>query len=251
MAASAPTLSPFEQIVLSSKNNFGVCFVLLLAWIAACDGEASGEEVQQIRSLTAHSPDAHHIDAIVDIAKSGNTEALQLACEIIRQSVEREKARSLFTVFLTVAVADNLLRPSENFVLRFLADLLRLSPEEMNECFFELTGRQFPPAPDLSSGVWWNARDTKDRQQNSSKQSSAHNSGSAKAQNPNIERLRSLAILGLDEDASNEEVKAAYRRLAQVHHPDRFASLGPEAVEAASASFRRIKQAYDHLSANA
>ena len=45
-----------------------------------------------------------------------------------------------------------------------------------------------------------------------------------------------LATLGLGRDADLEQVKASYRRLALVHHPDR----GGEAAE-----FQRIKRAYD------
>ena len=45
-----------------------------------------------------------------------------------------------------------------------------------------------------------------------------------------------LATLGLGRDADLEQVKASYRRLALVHHPDK----GGEAAE-----FQRIKRAYD------
>ena len=45
-----------------------------------------------------------------------------------------------------------------------------------------------------------------------------------------------LATLGLGRDADLEQVKASYRRLALVHHPDR----GGEPAE-----FQRIKRAYD------
>ena len=45
-----------------------------------------------------------------------------------------------------------------------------------------------------------------------------------------------LVTLGLDRDADLEQVKASYRRLALVHHPDK----GGEPAE-----FHRIKRAYD------
>ena len=46
---------------------------------------------------------------------------------------------------------------------------------------------------------------------------------------------------------SRAEIKAAFRRLSHAHHPDRFQRLGPEAVEASTHRFLRIKQAYDAL----
>ena len=54
-------------------------------------------------------------------------------------------------------------------------------------------------------------------------------------------------MLGLEEDASQNDVVAAFRRLAKVHHPDRFQTLGPEAQRAAHETFIRIKNAYDML----
>jgi uncharacterized tellurite resistance protein B-like protein len=247
------TLSPFEEILLSSSNYFGVSFLLLLAWIACCDGEASGDEVEHIRKFAGNSPDASRIDAILSIARGRNTEALQLACEIVRHDSDQEKAKALFTIFLNVAISDGLLRPSENHLIRFLADLLDLSPEKMNACFHELTGRPFPPAPDLSSGEWWKSRDSNKQRQSSedSSKSKSSSSSGGKRTNAGFERLKALAMLGLDEGATAGEIKAAFRRLSQVHHPDRYASLGPEAIEAASASFRRIRDAYDYLTANA
>jgi DnaJ like chaperone protein len=55
------------------------------------------------------------------------------------------------------------------------------------------------------------------------------------------------SVLGLEAEASDEEVKAAFRRLASDHHPDKVAHLGPGAVEVASRRFRELKDAYDEL----
>jgi DnaJ like chaperone protein len=60
-------------------------------------------------------------------------------------------------------------------------------------------------------------------------------------------RVHALATLGLEEGASSEEIVRAYRRLVKVHHPDRFESLGAEAVRAATQTFQRIQAAYEFL----
>lgn len=51
---------------------------------------------------------------------------------------------------------------------------------------------------------------------------------------------QAYAALGLTPEATDDEVKAAFRRLATEHHPDR---AGPAAAE----TFRKIKDAYDDL----
>lgn len=58
---------------------------------------------------------------------------------------------------------------------------------------------------------------------------------------------RALAVLGLTPGASKTEVRKAYRRMAQLHHPDRFYSESEHQVALASARFQRIKNAYDYL----
>ena len=58
---------------------------------------------------------------------------------------------------------------------------------------------------------------------------------------------RALAVLGLTPGATRIEVRHAYRRMAQLHHPDRFYSESEQQVALASARFQRIKNAYDYL----
>ena len=59
----------------------------------------------------------------------------------------------------------------------------------------------------------------------------------------------SYAVLGIDSRASNEEVKKAYRKLAQEYHPDRIASKGlPEEFNTfAHEKFREIQEAYEAI----
>lgn len=56
-----------------------------------------------------------------------------------------------------------------------------------------------------------------------------------------------LKTLGLPPEATDEEITSAYRRLAREHHPDRFSHLGGPALEAASARFRAVHDAYEAL----
>jgi DnaJ like chaperone protein len=53
--------------------------------------------------------------------------------------------------------------------------------------------------------------------------------------------------LGLAPQASDEELRAAYRRLAAEHHPDRVQALAPEAATEASERFHAIAQAWQEI----
>jgi DnaJ like chaperone protein len=54
-------------------------------------------------------------------------------------------------------------------------------------------------------------------------------------------------VLKIPSDASNEEVKKAYRSLISVCHPDRVAHEGEKAVEDAHVKFLEIQAAYQEL----
>jgi DnaJ-domain-containing protein 1 len=54
-------------------------------------------------------------------------------------------------------------------------------------------------------------------------------------------------MLGVQPDASKEEIKAAYKRLAAQYHPDKVQHLGKEFQELAHTKFVAIQKAYDAL----
>ena len=59
----------------------------------------------------------------------------------------------------------------------------------------------------------------------------------------NEELTEAYRILGIDENASDEEVRQAYRQLALKYHPDRIASQGEQARQEAERIFQKINHA--------
>ena len=53
-----------------------------------------------------------------------------------------------------------------------------------------------------------------------------------------------LKTLGVVEAAGAEEISAAYRKLAQTHHPDKVANLEPEVKEYSEQRMKEINAAY-------
>jgi DnaJ like chaperone protein len=54
-------------------------------------------------------------------------------------------------------------------------------------------------------------------------------------------------VLGISPDATDEEVRRAYRRLALEHHPDRVAKLGEDVRRAAEKKFQEINAAKERI----
>ena len=55
------------------------------------------------------------------------------------------------------------------------------------------------------------------------------------------------AVLGIDSNATDDEVKKAYRRLAMKYHPDRVENLGEEVRRNAEEQFKKINEAYETI----
>ena len=58
-------------------------------------------------------------------------------------------------------------------------------------------------------------------------------------------------ILGVPRNASQQEIKSAFRKQAQRYHPDRVSHLGEEFQQLAKEKFQEIQKAYETLSGRA
>ena len=54
-------------------------------------------------------------------------------------------------------------------------------------------------------------------------------------------------VLEITPSATDEEVKAAYRRMAMKYHPDRVSTLGPDVQKAAEEKFKKVQEAYETI----
>lgn len=61
-----------------------------------------------------------------------------------------------------------------------------------------------------------------------------------------MNRQEALRTLGLDEDATDEDIAIAYKESAQIMHPDRFAGK-PKLQKRATEQFKNLQEAYAFL----
>jgi DnaJ like chaperone protein len=54
-------------------------------------------------------------------------------------------------------------------------------------------------------------------------------------------------VLEIDKNATEEEIKKAYKRLAMKHHPDKVATLGPDIQKSAEEKFKKVQEAYETI----
>jgi len=233
--------SRFTQAFLNSGNQFGFSVLVLLTWVATCDGQLDAEERDNLRGIAQSLSPELDLPDVINATSAASLADLQLACEVARH-MKSEKRALFLQLAIGIAIADGVLRPTENQVLRFLSDLIGLSARDLRAAYREITQQELPIPRDLSDPTN-RSRSQRQRSHGSQRQ----NAGPTTPRD--TKRIQSLAVLGLEEGASPSEVKLAYRRLAKIHHPDRYESLGVEAVRAATLTFQRIQAAYEYLSA--
>jgi DnaJ-class molecular chaperone len=61
-----------------------------------------------------------------------------------------------------------------------------------------------------------------------------------------MNRYEALRVLGLDEDASDDDIKLAYKEMAQILHPDKFTD-NRKLAERATEQFKRVNEAREVL----
>jgi len=75
--------------------------------------------------------------------------------------------------------------------------------------------------------------------------------GSRRGANTSLTLESAYAIIGVDENASDRDLKKAYRRLMSQHHPDKLVAKGlpDEMIKDATEKTQKIKEAYDFIKA--
>ena len=223
----------------NTPNQLGLAVLTLLAWLSAADGPLSVIERERLRALARANDNGAQLREIVPLVEGGSVPDLQLAAEIVRRYLTVEQRELFLELAIGAALCDGYLSVAENHILRFLADLVGCSPWEFNRLFRGYAGRDLPNPGDPSSASWWRERAAGPARE--------ARTGGGEVRPPSTAREKACAVLGVAYDASDEEVKKAYRRLAKQCHPDRFQQLGAGAVEEAKRQFQRIGEAYEVL----
>lgn len=70
----------------------------------------------------------------------------------------------------------------------------------------------------------------------------------SQANNQNQNNKDWYSVLGVSSQASDDEIKKAYRKLILMYHPDRVATQDEKQKEEATKKFREVQEAYENIS---
>ncbi len=188
--------------------------------IAKADGAVSRTEISMAEQIMAQmqlSSDQRR--AAIELFNQGKLNSFPLD-EVLEQfRSECHRRRNLLQMFMEVLIAtalsDNSLHPAEHQLLRHIGNKLGFSPKHIDQLIDMVKAQQ-------------------------------HYSGQTSTSTPT--RIEdAYRILNISSDCSDDELKKAYRRLINQHHPDKLVSKGlpDEMIKLASEKTHEIKSAYD------
>lgn len=212
--------SGVEQV----RTAFFTATFSVMGRVAKADGRVSEDEIAFARAvMDSMALGGDQRQVAIRLFTEGKQAEFPLDDALDQFRKECRRASTLIRVFLEIqlqaAYADGRLSPGERELLVYIFERLGFSEAEFEH---------------LDAMV----------------RRAASFTGEAAAGTPPRDRLReAYEVLGVAEDASDDEVKKAYRRLMNQHHPDKLVAKGlpEEMMQLAKEKTQEIKAAYETI----
>ena len=202
------------------RNSFMFSLLVLSSYIIAVDGKIMHSEMELVRRFLlqnfGESAKKQGEEILLKLFEQQKRMGMQQyrtviqdSCHQIRANMMYEQRLQLLNFLVMIAQADNVVSPEEIQALKEVALHMGLEASDVDQML------------------------------------GMHGSGSSATSATSLEEA--YRILGISPDASNDEVKAAYRKMALKHHPDKVAALGEDVRRAAEKKFQEINDAKDKI----
>ncbi|MFN2309297.1 MAG: co-chaperone DjlA [Gammaproteobacteria bacterium] len=213
------------------QTAFFTATFAVMGYLAKVDGQVSKEEIRLTEEVMARMRlDADMRRAAINLFNEGKAPGFDLDAVLDQFRRECHRRRNLLQMFIEIQLhacyADGALHAEEARVLRHICAQLGFSAREFTHLEAMVrAARNFTGA----GAQGWRPAPAASR-----------------------DRLaEAYAVLGVQPTASDAEVKTAYRRLMNQHHPDKLVAKGlpEEMIALATEKTQEIKAAYETLKA--
>ncbi len=213
------------------QTAFFTATFAVMGRVAKADGHVSTEEIRMAEAVMREmSLDAAMRRTAIELFNQGKAPAFDLDAVLDQFRRECHGRRTLLGMFIEIqlqaAYADGRLDQAEDRLLRQICARLGISDLE-----YRRLERMVRAEHGFAGG-----RERSER-------------GGAGPSTGRPTLKQAYAVLGVAADASDAEVKRAYRRLLSQHHPDKLVSKGlpEEMMKVAAQKTHEIRQAYERI----
>lgn len=210
------------------QTAFFTATFTVMGHIAKADGRVSEQEIALARGVMQHMQLNEAMSrAAMKLFNEGKAAGFPLDDALEQFRLECHRRHNLLRMFVEIQVqaayADGLMHPQEQAVLLHICDRLHISRNEYAQIEAFILSQMHGRAGAGGAG--------------SSQRSTATTLQDA------------YAMLGISEKVGDNEVKRAYRRLMNQHHPDKLVAKGlpEEMMQVAKEKTQEIKAAYEQI----
>lgn len=234
-----PGLLVFDLLVISFyklinwldivKLDYHKSFAYLAVYVIKADSEIKKVEKAKFKQFVKKKVPKSQQDEVLDLFNKAfdSQYTITQICKSVRLKSKAEYINLVYRLY-GIAFADKTLSIEEDKLITKIAYLLNLTKIQVKriKAMYE---KRF-------------SEKNKNKEEYQKEKSQTKTKEFA-----NYQLINALKILGLNQDANTIQIKKAYRRLVKMHHPDKFAKFGAEAMENAEYMFREVQQAYEYL----
>ena len=209
----APHRGPYRNT--GTKSDLDMALLVLIAAVMKADGAVKRSELDHVKRFLLRNYGESRAKELLLLLRQLMEKEIPVTdvCQQIKVNTDYTTRYQMFDFLFAIAEADNDIDFREQELLRRIATNLGLSSHDFN-----------------SSA----SRHTRNARANQSAQSSTSSA-------------QPYRVLGISPDATDDEVKRAYRRLAMKYHPDKVNTLGEDMRRNAEEQFRAINEAYEKI----
>ena len=204
-------------------------FMLLFA-VAEVDGASEREERELVRHfvLQRFTDPVHADDLRSWEAQRVPPEQIDALARNMGQILSDSECETVFAWCCMVAFADGSFAPEEHIVLQSIARCFDMESHHARRIFHHAKQAHMSGDP---AGAFGGDQRT----------------GGSRARGRVSNHGEALAVLGLEQGASKDDIRTRHRELVKRYHPDKHIHLGPVAAKEAEERFREVQSAYEVL----
>lgn len=230
--------SPEERQAI--QDCFFTAVFRLLGYLAKADGQVSAQEISQAENfMNQMGLTSEHRRKAIEMFNEGKSSDYKPDNDLkeFRRlcGSHRNLVQLLLVNLVNMAMADGVLDQAEERVLKEIASGLGISGVMLDQLLRMIQAQNAFGGGGYSNGSYSNGQ-----------YGGGYSGNGSQAANPNTLALAYQA-LGVSADATDKEVKKAYRRLMSEYHPDKLIGQGvpDDMIQSATERSQEIQRAYD------
>ena len=214
-----PHRGPYRNT--GTPADINAALMVLIAAVMKADGEVRRSELDYVKRFLLKNYGEEHGKEMLQVLKQMVEQDIPLeqVCAQIKVNTDYSTRYHMVDFLFGIGAADGVFQQSELAILRLIANYLGISQSDYVSIYERHVGSGYSR--------------------------SSHSGNQSYGQSSN--KKDPYKVLGITSDATDDEVRKAYRRMAMKYHPDRVAGMSEELQRNAAEQMKEINSAFETI----